>query len=92
MLVQMTLRLPERAIIVSQWRAAIARNETRGIDSRGGISPPLVERKTRESLNAGQVDLPFDQRVPVVKRAVANHESRVPNQLHQMYSVDNIMT
>ena len=68
--VQMPLRRPQFAVIGAERRAAIARHESRGLQSRRAVGAPLHHRQPHQRLHTGQIDAALVGDVFVVERSV----------------------
>ncbi len=67
MLVEELPRFPKRLVESAERRAAIARNEPRGVQSRGQIADPLQHRQPHQRLRAGHEGAPGLQRVFILE-------------------------
>src|SRR5205085_6793579 len=59
---------PERIVVGAERRAAIARDETAGLEPRGGVALHLHDRQPNERLDAVEIDASGLQIVLVVER------------------------
>ena len=66
-LVEEFLRLPQREIVDAERRAAITRDESRGVQPRRTIAPVLHQRQAHQRLRATQVDAPAGGGVLVIQ-------------------------
>ncbi len=71
-LVEELLRLPQRLVEAAERRAAIAGNESGGVQARGEIADPLQHRQAHQGLRTGHEGAPAIQRVLIVERNFVN--------------------
>ncbi len=67
MRIEVPARGDERVVVRAERRAAIAGDEARRVESRGGVALPLQERQPHQRLHAAQVDAAGRLRVLVVE-------------------------
>src|SRR6266851_1749543 len=66
-LLEEALGLPEVLVEAAQRRAAIAGDESRGVEPGGGVPLPLHHRQANQRLDAREIDTPLVERVFVVE-------------------------
>ncbi len=73
-LLQVTLRGPQRVVVHAQRRAAIAGDEAAGIEAGGKVALALHHGQAHQRLDAGEVDATLVESVAVFQRVVAENE------------------
>ena len=73
---ELGLRLPEREVVGAERRAAIARDEARGVQTRGEIAAPLHQGQPNQRLDAREIDAPALAQVAVLEPVVCVEPAR----------------
>src|SRR5476651_2097226 len=71
---EVPLRAPQRVVVHAERRAAIARDEAAGVESRRRVALLLHHRQAHQRLDAGEIDAALVQAIAILEGVVAEDE------------------